>query len=81
MTKHRYYIQREAEKPEFDLWMEMNDEYSAVPEIHICYTGKNRKEVILNLALPTAIRMYKALTEMLDLCSKPFDDYVAEDND
>lgn len=81
MTKHRYYIQKEAGKPEFDLWLEMNDKYSAVPEINIYYSGKNSKDLIMNLALPTATRLLKALTEMLDICTKPFEDYVSENND
>ena len=78
MTRRRIYIQREEGKPEFDLWLELDNQFAAVPEIRMCYDGREGKETILTLTTATVTRLKNAVTELLDLCSKPFDDYVPE---
>ena len=79
MTRRRLYIQREEGKPEFDLWLELDNRFAAVPEIRMCYDGREGKATILTLTTATVTRLNAALTELLDLCSVPFDDYVPEE--
>lgn len=57
MTKPRYYIQKQAQFPEMDLWAEMEDVQGASPKLHIfgCYEGHPTK--VLTLSVPCANRM------------------------
>ena len=79
MTRRRLYIQKEEGKPEFDLWLELENQYTAVPEIRICYNSQQGKEAIVNLTLSTATRLQKALEEIIEKCNEPFEDYVSEE--
>lgn len=78
MTRRRIYIQKEEGKPEFDLWLELDNQFTAVPEVRLCYNGQNGKETLLNLTTPAATRLRNALGELIQKCNAPFDEYVSE---
>ena len=78
MTRRRVYIQKEEGKPEFDLWLELDNQFTAVPEIRICYNSQNGKDSIVNLTVMTATRLQNALDEIIKKCSEPVEDYVTE---
>lgn len=78
MTRRRIYIQKEEKNPEFDLWLELNNQFTAVPEIALCCNGENGKETIVSLTAMTAARLHKVLEELIAKCSEPVEDYVTE---
>lgn len=79
MTRRRVYVQYEEQKPEFDLWLELDNQFTAVPGIRLCYNGQNGKETIVNLTVTTATRLQNALEELIQRCTKSFEDYASEE--
>ncbi len=78
MTKKRFYILKNADAPEEDLWVELENVNLAVPYLRLCCEGENGKQNIVTLTPAMASRLINSLRELLDIVSNPIEDYVVE---
>ena len=75
----RIYVQR-REFPDIDLWLEYGAMDSEDPKIHFYCNGSEGKpkERLLSIGMPTAIRLVKALNELIENLA-PMHEKVWED--
>lgn len=81
MTRRRNYILKNANAPEEDLWVEMDDTNLAVPLFRIYCESEQGKMSIVSLTTAMAIRLQTVLNELLEISNKPIEGYATESND
>lgn len=61
--KNKYYIYKDPDIPETDIWCEMTGTDCGDPELQICGEDENGPVTVLNLNLAKACRLEKILSE------------------